>query len=248
MSSRFRVRLLRASKRGEEITVHEDGRLLSQRDTEFGAAAERRAADATEIVELAQRRGEELLRATSREATTVLEEAHRAGREQGYREGAATARAELADQLALVQRIVLDGKALRDRLLAGAERDIVELVIASTRTILGEEVRTNPALVLSTVERALERAGAQNIARIRVNPDDLELVSAQLLERMGERAAAWEVAADGAVTVGGCVIDTASGEVDARLDVQLDEVARVFRSARNGETDSPAEEARRDAA
>jgi flagellar biosynthesis/type III secretory pathway protein FliH len=42
---------------------------------------------------------------------------------------------------------------------------------------------------------------------------------------------AFEVFADGAVGVGGCVIDTAHGRVDARLDVQLDAVALLLREA-----------------
>jgi flagellar biosynthesis/type III secretory pathway protein FliH len=35
---------------------------------------------------------------------------------------------------------------------------------------------------------------------------------------------------DGAISVGGCIIETATGEVDARLDVQMDAVARVLRT------------------
>ena len=69
--------------------------------------------------------------------------------------------------------------------------------------------------------------------RIRVNPEDRELVDARLVERVGEAAASWEVTTDGAITVGGCIVDTECGEVDARLDAQLEEIARVFRSAQS---------------
>jgi flagellar assembly protein FliH len=112
----------------------------------------------------------------------------------------------------------------------GAEREIVELVIASVATVLGERVALEPALVIDTVERALTRAGAQNVVRIRVHPDDQQLVLVTLAERHGE-AAPFQIIDDHTIAVGGCIVDTQAGEVDARLDVQLAEVARVLRAA-----------------
>ena len=35
----------------------------------------------------------------------------------------------------------------------------------------------------------------------------------------------------GSIGIGGCVIDTAAGEIDARLDVQLDALMRALRTA-----------------
>ena len=122
----------------------------------------------------------------------------------------------------------------------------MELVIDSVRAVIGEQARLEPSLVMDTVERALKRTGSQNIVRIRVNPEDRELVSAQIVGRAGEVAASWEVTTDGAIRVGGCVIDTEAGEVDARLDVQLEEIARAFRTAQDGET--PPREGTADAA
>jgi flagellar biosynthesis/type III secretory pathway protein FliH len=41
----------------------------------------------------------------------------------------------------------------------------------------------------------------------------------------------YAVAGDGAIAIGGCIVDTAAGRVDARLDVQLDAIARLLRDA-----------------
>ena len=41
----------------------------------------------------------------------------------------------------------------------------------------------------------------------------------------------FEVRADDTIAIGGCVIDTQSGQIDARLDIQLDENARLAREA-----------------
>ena len=229
----YRLRLLRSSKQGDEVTLDPEGRL------QLGSEAALRPEDAPQtdiaagIVDRAQERADEVLRGSAERAAAVEHEAYREGREHGYQDGIVAARAELVDALTLVQQVGREAKTIRARLLADTEHEAVALVIASVEAILGEQIRIDPALVLDTVERALKRAGSQNVLRIRVNPEDRDLVDARLVERVGEVAASWKVTADGAITVGGCIVDTERGEVDARLDVQLEEIARVFRSAQN---------------
>ena len=225
-----RLRLFRSSARGAEVTVHQDGRLQPGDDIELDPATRALTEGAADIVASAQERAEEVLRDGVERATTAELDATRQGHERGYIEGRAAARAELADALALVQAIALDARALRDGVLRSVEQDMVELVVASVEAILGEQVKLAPELALDSVERALRRAGSQNVMRIRVHPQDRDLVSARLGERAGDAAAGWEVSADGAISVGGCVIDTEAGEIDARLDVQLGEIARHFRA------------------
>jgi len=193
--------------------------------------AERLAGDAADLVERTRRQADAILQQAAEQATVIQHDAYREGRDQGYRDGQANARAELVEALALVQRVAADAKSIRDRVLMHAEREIIELVIGATRTVLGEQVRLDSSLVLDTVERALSRAGSLNVVRIRVNPADHEVVATGLMSRIGDTAAAWAVTADGAISVGGCIIDTAAGEIDARLDAQLGEVARALREA-----------------
>lgn len=240
-------RLVRSRMQGDEVLIHVDGRLPSEADAGLAPAEAQRTDAAADIVDQARERADEMLRSSTAQATVAQQDAYRQGHEQGYREGTTIARAELAEALALVQRIALDAKVVRDRLLRDVERETIELVIASTRAVLGEQVQIDPALVLDTVQRALKRAGAQNIVRIRVHPQDHELVSARLGDHRDAAVVDWAVTADGSITVGGCVIDTEAGEVDARLDVQLEEVARRFRAAVQP-ADAGAGEAQADAA
>ena len=229
----YRLRLLRSSKQGDEVTLDPEGRLQSRSEAALRPEDAPHTNIAADIVDRAQERADEVLRRSAERAAAVEHEAYREGREHGYRDGILAARAEVVEALTLVQQVGREARAIRDRLLMDAEREAVALVIASVEAILGEQTRIDPALVLDTVERALKRAGSQNVLRIRVNPEDRELVDARLVERVGEAAASWEVTTDGAITVGGCIVDTECGEVDARLDAQLEEIARVFRSAQS---------------
>jgi len=245
LSDLTRRRLLRAALPGDAIALDMDGHVMAP--DLFAATTERASGDAEAIVGAAQGEAARLVQRAAEQAAALQHEAYQEGRAEGERDGRAAARAEVAEALALVQRAAADAKGVRDRLMAGLEREIVELVIDATRAVLGEQARIDPSMVIDTVERALRRAGSQNVVRVRVHPDTLEVVAAHMAERRTEGASTWELHPDGTVDVGGCLIDTAGGEIDARLDAQLHEVAAALRDAvlEPDATDRSREEVRR---
>ena len=224
----LRSAVIRSVRVAPEITVHLDGHVQQGQALSLESIAELEGA--ADIVNEAQLRADELRASAIAEMTEMRAEGYRLGHAEGYRDGTAVARAALADELELVQAAGRAAKAVRDSVVAAAERDIIELVIAAAQAVVGEHARLDHELVLQSIERAAQRLGAQNALRVRINPADTSTVQASLAERDGA-AGAWEVLADGGVSIGGCVIETATGEIDARLDVQMDAVARVLRTA-----------------
>lgn len=224
--------LVRASRVGPAVTLGVDGRIHEPDDPLSGlvGGSPEETAEAASLVEEAQHRADDLVRTAMRQAGAVEARARSEGYERGLAEGRAEGRAELAEALALVQHVARQGKAVRDELLARSEREMVEMVIAAFRAVIGDRIATDPGLVNETVRRALDRAGSQNIVRIRVHPDAVDGLFAHLTEDY-RGAPPFEVSADGAIGVGGCVVETDFGHVDARLDVQMDEIARILRES-----------------
>src|SRR5690606_6079905 len=103
--------------------------------------------EAVDIVEEAQRRADDLVRQAALEASAIRERAQQAGHALGYEQGLSRARTELAQSLALVQGVAAEAKALRDELLRRSEREMVEMVIAGLRAVLGEWAGHDPAVV-----------------------------------------------------------------------------------------------------
>lgn len=225
-------RFLRATRLAGAISLGVDGRPREADDPLSGIVGGTPAEtqEAVDIVEAAQRRAEDLVRQAALEASGIREQARQAGHALGYHQGSASARAELADALALVQAVSAEGKAIRDELLRRSEHEIVEMVLAALRSIVGDLAEHDPSMVESTVRRALERAGSQNVVRIRVHPQQEDGVVAYLARDLADRAA-FEVLGDASVGLGGCIVDTEHGRVDARLDTQLDAIARLLREA-----------------
>ncbi len=225
-------RFLRSTRVASAITIGLDGRPHVPDDPLSGmiGGSEEETAEAANIVDEARRRADDLVRRGALEADAIREHSQRAGYAEGYTAGAQNAQAELAAALALVQRVGAEGVAIRNDLLRRSEHEMVEMVIAALRAILGERAVEDPSVVGHTVRHALQRAAAQNVLRVRVHPEQAGLVIAEMTDADGE-APPFEVFADGSVGLGGCVVDTAHGRVDARLDVQLDAIALLLRDA-----------------
>jgi flagellar assembly protein FliH len=183
-------------------------------------------AKAMAIVTEARRQAEEVLNQAREHTAELRLQAYQEGYNEGRDEGLAQARREMEQALALVQATAREAKQLRDRIIAGSERQVIELVLDVVRKVIATELDSNPRLVVETVERAMKRLGSQRVVRIRVNPAELETVRVAFAEA-AERD--WDITEDGVVSLGGCIIDTEAGTIDARLDTQIAEVEETFR-------------------
>jgi flagellar assembly protein FliH len=80
---------------------------------------------------------------------------------------------------------------------------------------------------------ALSRAKAAAELSVRVNPADLPLLEARRAELLATTAApVLHLLADARVTLGGCLIESAAGTLDARLELQLQGLFETLRAAR----------------
>lgn len=154
----------------------------------------------------------------------MLEAARREGRLEGRQEGWERARRELAPLLQALQEALEELRSLRERIVRRVEGELVELALAIAQLVVRRELDRSgvpPALVRDALE-ALPRGGE---VVLRLNPTDLEV-----LRGMGEgMLQGVRVEEDPTVPRGGCVVEGELGRVDARPEVQMEEIARRLR-------------------
>ena len=182
--------------------------------------------EAAAIVADAQRRAAGLIASAEAQRNAVFDETRRQATDAGRAEALQSVAAELEALLNTVRAAAHSGQQLRDAIVAGADRTIVELALEVARTILGHRAQVEHDLVREMARRAIERARSQQMVRIRVNPEQTGIVAAlvQDLPETGDLP----VVGDGGIDLGGCVVDTRYGFIDARLDTQIDQVGNAL--------------------
>lgn len=136
-------------------------------------------------------------------------------RRESYEKGREEAETELVENILAI-------KEERARNLANLEQEVLRLAVKISEKIIGEEIKTDENTRGEIVLNALRHARQQEMLTVRINTADVSM-----LENMREkidsfgRAKFIDFVADQAVKSGGCIIESASGTIDARLETQL---------------------------
>ncbi len=132
-------------------------------------------------------------------------------------EKAALARATLA-----LQRAAAEVRAFRDEVARETESNLVDLALAVARKVLAQEVQAGRYDVGPIVQAALEAAPTRREAVVHLNPADLERLEAAWTD--ASAAPGVHLAADPTLAAGECVVETAEGTVEARVEDALEQI------------------------
>ena len=151
------------------------------------------------------------------------EQAHRAGfedgKQMGLEEGKKVGEKVARDFFSLLEHI----KIQKENILRDSEQAVLRLSLALSSKIVGNTVEIKPEIVLEVVKKAIQHLVDKNKVVLKVNPKDCQLVKShhqQLLATI-DGIKNLEIEEDIRVKPGGCLIETDSGNVDARLETQM---------------------------
>lgn len=141
------------------------------------------------------------------------------GHAQGRIEGRAAGLEEMQAQAAHLHALAASLPAA----LRGAERELASSVLALAldlaRQLAGAAVKADPECLLAVVRDLLATEPALTGApRLLLHPDDALLVREHLGQEMQD--AGWTVQPDSALTRGGCLARSGSGELDATMETR----------------------------
>ena len=183
--------------------------------------------EAESILEAAREQARRIVADAEAAAAEAIESARQDGYREGYEAGIAAADAEMREQVRMIAAIAENVTVDKTQLIKECEAEIVALVVDVARKILDREIQLDRSIVIKLVEKALARVNGQVILRVRVNPDDYDLVKRHWDDALGGETSIG-IVADKRVKPGGCVVDTEGGAVDTQIDTQLNEIRRAF--------------------
>jgi flagellar assembly protein FliH len=161
-----------------------------------------------------------------------LADGERNGFEQGERAGGEAVRQQLESMLQSLRQMLEELEALRRRETRSFEKELVELVLAVARKVIAQEVVAQPDSVMPLLREAIGRIEHGGPLTIRMNPLDVERLAGQqpqLLEGLVDPGQVRFVA-DSGVSAGGCVIESAAGNIDGRLEHRFRIVEEAMRA------------------
>lgn len=192
------------------IDAREARRILSQRD-----AAQQRAETAEAAVAEMQR-----------DLEALREQAHEEGVQTGTEQAeqsAARRRDAEAEQFQQLCNELIEQN--RER-VKEAEEAAVEIGFAATVKLLGR-LHSDNALLEALVRQSMEHVLAREGLKIYLSPKDCHRMQA-LARRGSQDWAGVEFEADSRIQLGGCRIESRAGSLDARLELQIDELKKAL--------------------
>lgn len=211
---------------------------VEERQSERDAAVRAAEEEAARIVARAREQAQALLTAARQEQDKIRQQAqqdgYEAGLAMGRQEGLAQAEAQCREKLsqaaAHASSLLAAAEQERRELLNLAERQIIQVALAVAGKVLQRELTENEQAVVPIVQAALAPVVDQAVITVRVHPDDFVAVETARPElvKMLKHPDALRLAVDESLSRGDCVVDTAAGSVDARVDTQLTAIRQAL--------------------
>ena len=117
---------------------------------------------------------------------------------------------------------------LRERLVKESEEELLNLAFLLAGKIIRQEIKQDRQIMAQVVSEALREFPEQHDIVVCLHPEDYKVISSNrelFLAGVGNERQI-TLKPDEAMTIGGCVVESSTGVVDARIEAQLDEIYR----------------------
>lgn len=165
------------------------------------------------------------------------QEAKERGYREGYQQGEDAARKKWQAGIDGLARMLEAVAAARTAASMAAVDDTVAIAYEAVIKILGDGARSREA-VAEVVESIRQSQGDGGPLVVRVGPEDYEalVVEPEFISLEDERGRI-RLVEDSRVALGGCIVETSRGSLDARLDTQLARLRDLLLDARTAVRD-----------
>lgn len=170
------------------------------------------------------------LRSIKANLAALREDAKKEGFQQGFATGQSQARAQQHVMQTRWDQLTASVAKARDSAILQDEGAVVALTLEACARILGDRIDVREVAV-EVVRAAVSQYQADSVIRVLLSQEDFQFLRDQGLSLSGITST--QVEASPKVQNGGCIIETRSGFVDARVETQLERLMEVFFAARS---------------
>ncbi len=219
------------AKKIKEEAEEEAFKVLQKKSVEARKMKEDALDEVKKLLEEAEKKAGEKENEVKQQVDSLIQEARtkafNEGREDGFKTGEEEVK-RLIDRLHVIINSAIDKKK---RIIENTEEQLIDLILLISRKVIKVISETEKNVVVENVKEALKKLGKETEITIRVNTKDLGLTTKNKREFISlvETLEHVKVEEDDRIGPGGCIIETAFGDVDARIQTQLQVVEEKIR-------------------
>ena len=168
----------------------------------------------------------------SSELKEIERQAYQKGFAEGEKTGVESCARRIESVLEGLHHALIQVQNLRQEMYHAIEKEVVELALAIARKVVCQEVATNKDLVVGVAKEALSRVKVPGQVTVKLNPSDFQVINGTKshLEHFKNQIDSISFESEETIPSGGCVIETAMGKIDARLEKQFEVLEEVFQT------------------
>jgi flagellar assembly protein FliH len=182
------------------------------------------------LLDSVQEQADALLRKAQLKAAEIEKEAYERGFNEGQKAGKEVGEKMVEALLKQYAQTLEELASLRKQVLSASEQEVVRLALEIARKVVKREVTIDEDIILALVKVAMNRLGEESVMTVRLNPRDVQSIlrSRNAADRGNVLNEAIKLVEDPLISRGGCLIETQSGIIDARVEEQFKEIEKGF--------------------
>jgi len=219
------------AKRIREEAEEAAFKIMQKSNVDMRKAKEEAEAQAQKIAEEARENTDRIEEEARKKAEEIIAEAHRKAFDEGRDEGFKAGEEEVKRLIERIHEILNSAIDERRKILESTEKQLIDLVLLIARKVVKVISETEKKVVIENVKDALKKVKGETQITIKVNTRDMGLTSKHKKEFIAavESLKQIRVEEDSRVDPGGCIITTSFGDIDARIQNQLQIIEESIR-------------------
>lgn len=164
-----------------------------------------------------------------KKATEIESKAYEKGFAQGEKDGLEMGAKKLEKIFERIHGIMENMVAYRQEFVKKYEKEMLRLVSAVAGKVVRGTAKLDKQIVRESILEAFNLAADRSKVTVRVNPEEIEYVKEirpEFFDRVSELKSI-TIESDPSISLGGCFMETTFGNVDGRIEAQLDKIANA---------------------
>lgn len=214
----------------DDLNSPESKKELTKAQSEAQKMLQQALIQMEQTIQNAQQKAQEILNQAQMDAELIQQQAQEMGQQQGFDEGyQAGYNQAIQESLNIIEAsetIINGAYQAQKEIMINSEREMIELITAIAKKIIHKELKTQPDIIIKLTESAIRELKDRDLVKVIVNPQNVEILqlAAQELKEKISSLEVIKIIEDRNIPMGGVIVESVSGKIDAQVDVQLEEI------------------------